>query len=127
VVQTFAEAQQRGDSSFEALVAASRERLGPLGETESFARVCLGLAEDFDRENGTKAASDPMSVGRMIEVYLKAIEGLRTSGSYVADIPFFAANAQGPRHFKRTLTPEVIAALASRPPPAKKKGFWPFG
>ncbi len=127
VIEAFKAARQRGASSFDALVAAARERLGPLGQTDAFARVCLALASDFDAENATKTVDDPMCMGRMIEVYLGAIEAVRTHGSYTVDLPFFTATPNGPCHFRRTLSADVIAELAGRDPKPKKKGFWPFG
>lgn len=131
VIETFKTARQRGASAYDALAAAARERLGPFGQTDAFARVCLALARDFDAENKTKTVDDPMCVGRMIEVYLKAIEAVRATGSYTVDMPFFTATPEGPRHFRRTLTAEIIAELAARDPSRdsgpKKKGFWPFG
>ncbi len=132
-----------GASPHDALVAAARSKLGGM-QGEAFARVCLALARDFDREHGTQTVLDPQCMARLINVYLLAIEGVRTSGKYVANMPFFTATPQGPVHFERTLTADVIAALAQgdpspvgaaaspRPqfqasPPAKKRRFWPFG
>jgi uncharacterized Zn finger protein (UPF0148 family) len=126
VIETFKTARQRGASPFDSLAAAARERLGPLGRTDAFARVCFALAHDFDVENRTKTVDDPMCMGRMIEVYLKAIEAVRTSGSYTVEIPFFTATPAGPRHFHRTLTAGLIGELAARHPAPKKK-LWPFG
>ncbi|MBI3200289.1 MAG: hypothetical protein HYZ29_02030 [Myxococcales bacterium] len=126
VIESFKAARQRGDSSYDALRAAARERLGPLGETDAFARVCLSLANDFDAKSGTKTADDPMCVGRLIEIYLKAIEALRTQGSYAIHLPFFAATPSGPLALQRTLSVEDVAELAAREP-VKKRGFWPFG
>lgn len=130
VIEAFQSAMKGGASAYDALQSAARARLGAMGQTEAFARVCLALARDFDDANGTSTVTDAMCMARMIEVYLRAIEGVRTSGSFTINLPFFTATPRGPVHFERTLTAEIIAALAERPPsapPKKKKGFWPFG
>lgn len=151
VIATFEAKLQAGASAFDALVAAAQERLGALGQTEAFARVCIALLRDFDAANNTQTAADPLCVGRMIEVYLTAIEEVRTTGAYEFNMPFFSATPEGPKHFARRLSAEVIAELAARDPNArpvrgsgpapiagpaepaaepagvKKKWYWPFG
>lgn len=145
VIATFEAKRQAGASSFDGLASAARERLGGLGETDAFARVCLALLQDFDAANDTNTVDDPMCAGRMIEVYLMAIEEVRTTGVYEVSMPFFAATPAGPKHLVRMLTAEVIAELAARDPaqlPARelpqsaepvaapaapKKWYWPFG
>lgn len=127
VIEAFKAARQRGDSSYDALRSAARERLGPLGETDAFARVCLALASDFDAQSGTKTADDPTCIGRLIEVYLKAIEALRVQGTYAVHLPFFVATPSGPRDLVRALTVADVAELAARAPTVRKRGFWPFG
>lgn len=143
VAAAFRGALDGGASPHDALVAAARSKLGGM-QGEAFARVCLALARDFDREHGTETVRDAQCMARLINVYLLAIEGVRTSGRYVANMPFFTATPQGPVHFERTLTAESIAALAqvepapvrtaasAQPqvpagPPVKKRRFWPFG
>lgn len=130
VIDTFKAARERGASPYDALVAASRERLGPLGQTDAFARVCLALGRDFDAENGTSVVDDPICMSRLVEVYLKAIEVVRAQGQFDVNLPFFTATREGPKHFTRTITADLVAELAARdpaPPPKKKRGFWPFG
>jgi hypothetical protein len=125
-IEAFQAARQAGASPYDALVSATRTRLGPLGETETFARVVLALGTDFDRENGTRIVDDPMCMGRLIETYLLAMEALRRAPAFDVNMPFFSATDEGPKHFVRTLTPADIATLAVRDPaaqPAKKKGF----
>jgi hypothetical protein len=129
VIDAFQAARERGAAPYEALVAAAQERLGPLGQTDAFARVCLALAADFDAENGTSVVDDPIGMSRMVEVYLRAIEAVRAEGRFEVSLPFFATTDTGPKHFSRTLTVADIAALAAREPPTpkpKKRGFWPF-
>jgi hypothetical protein len=132
VVAVFHDGIRRGQPAYEALIAAAREKLGPMGEGDTFARVCIALARDFDAEHGTDTVHDAMCMARMINVYLLAIASLRTTDSYTADMPFFTSTPKGPVHFQRALTAERIAELASRDPSAKvatpkKKRFWPFG
>lgn len=125
-VEAFQAARKSGATPFDALVSAARMRLGPLGETETFARVVLALGVDFDQENGTHVVDDAACMGRLIETYLKAMEALRQAPSFDVNMPFFSANGEGPCHFARRLTVSDITALASRDPvvPApKKKGF----
>jgi hypothetical protein len=133
VVAVFHDGIRRGQPAYEALIAAAREKLGPMGERDTFARVCIALARDFDAEHGTDTVHDAMCMARMINVYLLAIASLRTMDSYTADMPFFTSTPKGPVHFQRTLTAERIAELASRDPSTKaaatpkKKRFWPLG
>lgn len=125
-VEAFQAARQGGESPYDALVSAARMRLGPLGETETFARVVLALGVDFDRENGTRVVDDAACMGRLIETYLKAMEALRQAPAFDVNMPFFSANGEGPCHFARRLTVSDITALASRDPivpTPKKKGF----
>lgn len=131
--EAFKVARSHGTPPFPALVAAGRAHLGPLGETDAFARVVLGLGLDFDRQNGTSIVNDAMSMARLIETYMKAVEALRSAPTYDANMPFFSANAEGPVHFVRRFTAADIANLAAQDPDAapkkkeKNKGFWPFG
>jgi len=132
VIDSFKAARARGASPYDALVAAARESLGPLGQTDAFARVCLALGRDFDAEHGTSVVEDPIVMSRLMVEYLKAIEGVRTEGWYEVNLPFFAETRDGPKHYERTITAELIAELAARdptfsPPPKKKRRFWPFG
>lgn len=133
VIDAFKAARERGASPYDALVAAARERLGPLGQTDALARVCLALGRDFVAEHGTSVVEDPIAMSRLVEAYLKAIEVVRTEGRYDANLPFLVATSKGPKHYQRTLTADLIAELAARdpapppPPPKKKRGFWPFG
>lgn len=125
VIDTFNAAITRGKTPLEALQMAAEERLGPLGQTDAFARVVFALASELDEQNGTSVLTEPMGMARLVEVYLQAVAALRTAPSYDVNLPFFTANAEGPVHFHRTLTPEVIAQLVLREPPKKKKGwFW---
>ena len=80
--------------------------------------MVLALGTDFDAANGTRVVDDPMCMGRLIETYLKATEALSHAPSFAVNMPFFAANAQGPCHFTRRLTASEIAALAAREPVA---------
>ncbi len=141
VIAAFKEAFGRHESPFEALVAASRARLGPFGETDAFARVVFALSQDFDRAHGTRVSEDPVAVSRFIQAYVQAIHGIAENGSYEINLPFLTATAAGPLHFAKTMTAADVAALATRAPgrlpapapapaqaepPKKKRGFWPF-
>ncbi len=137
--EAFLAAHRDGASMVDALALAAGQHLGSLGQTETFARVCLALMRDFDAEHGTRASEDTQCVSRMIGNYLRAIEEIRTTGSFDLNLPFFAVTAQGPCHLRRTLTAKTIAELAAQqpeaaeqpkaaaPPKPKKRGFWPFG
>ena len=126
VMETFRLALERGATPFDALRAAARERLGPIGQTDAFALVVHALAADFDAENKTDVVHDATAMGRLIDVYLLAMAQLRVEPEYTVNMPFFQANTDGPVHFQRTLTAAVIADLATRDPVGKKKKGW-FG
>src|SRR5690606_1318974 len=100
VIEAFQSAMKGGASPYDALLSAARARLGAMGQTEAFARVCLALARDFDDANGTSTVTHAMCMARMIEVYLRAIEGVRTSGSFTVNLPFFTTTPRGPAHFE---------------------------
>jgi len=130
VIEAFKVSMSVSASPFEALVAASRQRLGPFGETDAFARVVFALARDFDAQHGTTIVRDPVPLARVIEGYVGAIEGIRHSGSWTMNLPYLSATGNGPVHFQRTLTARDVADLVAKDPAApqpRKKGWWPFG
>lgn len=127
VIEAFKAAAAAGLGPFEALVVASRERLGPMGETDTFARVVFALATDFDAQHGTTIVREPMALARIIEGYFKSIEGLRAGRTYELNLPFLTATSEGPVHLVRTLSAADVAALLAPRPAPKKKGWWPFG
>lgn len=129
-IQTFQALSAAGASPHEALVAAAREQLGPLGQTEALARVVLALARDFDAAHGTEVTRDATAMSRLIEGYAHAIEGIRARGNHVLELRFLAATSDGPVDFRRTLSASEVSALAARSPSAeapKKRKWWPFG
>lgn len=128
-IEAFQALGAAGASPYQALVAAAREQLGPLGQTDVLARVVLALARDFDAEHGTSVARDATAMSRLIEGYAHAIEGMRAQGSHVIELQFFAATSAGPVHFRRKLSASDVSALAARDPNAAppKKKWWPFG
>lgn len=145
VIEAFKGALAAKRTPFEALVVACRERLGPAGETDSFARVVFALGRAFDEENKTHIVEDPVAISRLIEGYFLTIQGLRESPTHTLNLPFLTATSSGPLHLMRTLSAADIAALlassmSSRPQaspragapseptePPKKKKWWPFG
>jgi hypothetical protein len=123
---------------YDALCAAARAELGPLGQTDGLARITLALAADFDGENGTSTRTDPMALSRIAEAYHLACGRLAEAHETTLNLPFLTATAAGPVHLQRTVTAATLAQLAARPPagpggrpPAastpKKRGWWPFG
>lgn len=128
-IEAFKAASSSGATPYQALVATAREQLGPLGETDTLARVVLAMANDFDVANGTSVAKDPMAMSRLIEGYARAIEGIRAAQKHTLELSFFAATKNGPVNFSRALTATEIEQLAAREPNAAppKKKWWPFG
>ncbi|MCC7535077.1 MAG: hypothetical protein IT379_02620 [Deltaproteobacteria bacterium] len=138
-----ADAIGRGVDAFEAVREASARHLGVAGQSEAVARVTIAIARDFERESGASIARDVSALCRITEAYLRAIDELRQSSSTEMNLPFLAATSEGPKHYRRTLDPAVIARLAMEEPPRaaaasppgapgtkekpKKKGWWPFG
>ncbi len=129
---------QAGRSPYEALRAASAAHLGTAGQTEAVARVTLALATDFEREAEIPVLRDPLVLGRIALAYLQVIEKLGTSPEEEMSLPFIAASASGPKHFRRRVTAAQLAELALRDPhataessttgaAAKKKKWWQFG
>ena len=130
-----------GQEPFEALRESSAAHLGIAGRADTVARIALALARDFEQEAKVSVVRDPLVLSRIANVYLLALDELRTSDSYDLNLPFLTANAQGPAHFQRKVTAKLLAELATRDPegdappskspvstlPAgKKKGWWPF-
>lgn len=139
--QALVAALNEGQAPFEALRASSAAHLGLAGRADTVARISLALARDFEREANVKVVRDPLVLSRIANVYLVALEELRTSDSYDLNLPFLTANETGPAHFQRKVTAKLLAELATRDPDgeavpskdqlstvpaAKKKGWWPF-
>jgi hypothetical protein len=133
-------ALKEGRPPFEAVRACSAAHLGIAGRADTIARIAIAIAEDFEREAGVSVMRDALVFSRIAQAYLLALDELRTSGSYELNLPFLTANQNGPAHLKRTLTAKLLTDLAARgsvapppqpagrplPPPAKKRGWWPF-
>lgn len=140
-VQALQAALSAGRPPYDALCAAARDELGPLGQTDGLARVTLALAADFDREHGTSVTTDPTALSRIAEEYHRACGRLAETERTELNLPFLQATPRGPVHLLRPVTAAAIATLAARspdgrarapdaapPPPApKKRGWWPFG
>lgn len=138
--QALVAALNAGHAPFEALRASSAAHLGIAGRAETVARISLALARDFEQEANVQVVRDPLVLSRIANVYLLALDELRTSESYDLNLPFLTANEQGPAHFQRKVTAKLLAELATRDPAgdapskgetpttpaAKKKGWWPF-
>jgi len=112
VIRGFKEARAEGATYFESLVAGARKGLGAMGETDTFARVVMAIASDFDQEHGTKITTDALALSKIVEAYLAALPALRADGQYQIDLPAL----DGKRDLQRWLTPEIVGQLASRAP-----------
>jgi hypothetical protein len=56
-----------------------------------------------------KIENAPTALPRLVVGYLDAIEQLRLRPEHQLELPFIAATAQGPVHFKTLLTPAKLA------------------
>jgi hypothetical protein len=95
-----------------AIREAAAEHLGVEGQSETMARVSLGMAREFEQQSGIRVEKDPMVLARLAEAYLRALGELRTEPATEINLPFLAANERGPHHFARTVTPAILAAYA---------------
>jgi hypothetical protein len=84
---------------------------------EPIARLTVALARDFERESGVKVV-DANALARIAEAYLKAIGELRAASETELNLPFLVADASGPHHLLRRVTPQLFAELARRDPEA---------
>jgi hypothetical protein len=84
---------------------------------EPLARLTIALARDFEREAGVTVA-DANALARIAEAYLKAVGELRTATETEVNLPFLVADATGPHHLMRRVTPRLLAELARRDPDA---------
>lgn len=150
VAAAFEDARRGRARAYKALVEVAHEKLGGM-QCDTFARVCLALAFEFDSAYGSDTHNDGKCMARLINTYLFTIESIRSSGDYEVNMPFFAVAPEGrlPVHLQRTLTADAIAELAQRPAvttseepsgtPAQephgdpvgsaptRRWFWPFG
>lgn len=111
---------QAGRPPYEALREASTH-LGAAGQTDTLARITVAIAVDFEGEDGTPLEQMGMMLARIAEGYLRALGELRSAPSYELNLPFLTADARGPRHLARTLSPEILRELAQRDPTVRSK------
>lgn len=146
------EMAKAGREPFESLCEAAARFLGAAGETQALARITFAIAIDFEADTGAQVRRDGIALNRIAEGYLRALSDLRSSPSVELNLPFLTADATGPKHLLRKLSPSILAELAQREPgarsqsaappkaqppkmetdaaarPAKKKrSWWPFG
>lgn len=128
-----------------AVVTARSEQLRDEVEAERAARLAESLLTGFDAQHKTKTLLDKQAVLRMGEAAVKAVVELRSMADTQLNLPFFAANAQGPLHLMHALTRAALVDLdklgvfqvqEAHPPaaeqpaadetPKPKRKWWPF-
>lgn len=139
---------EAGRDPFESLCEAAARFLGAAGETQALARITFAIATDFEADTGAKVCRDGIVLNRIAEGYLRVLSDLRSAPSVELNLPFLTADATGPKHLLRTLSPAILGELAQREPGArahraaqpptteteaaarparKKRSWWPFG
>jgi molecular chaperone DnaK len=93
---------------------------------EDFDRaICEKLIEEFKGEHGIDLRSDKMALQRIREASERAKQELSSAAETDINLPFIAADDEGPKHLTATLTrgdlEELVADLVARlVPPCKK-------
>lgn len=147
--QDVAETIAAGKEPARAIEEAALRHLGEVEHSYAIATVTMALADAFAREHDVRL--EGAAYARLASAYLNALVELRSCKSTELNLPFLAVTNSGPKHLGRTLTPEIIAHLASGavapvaapraeeqvvvapaygappPVPSKKKWYWPFG
>lgn len=62
------------------------------------------LMEDINRVVGTDLDTDQMVIQRVADIALKASADLKATGRAVVELPYIAATADGPKHYRREIT-----------------------
>lgn len=102
----------RGDSAVASPPSASAtdraltagEVLETRGESDAVCGLADWLMQDAERTVGAGLGADSTAVTRIADAAVKASPELRSTGRATIDLPFLAADAAGPRHYKREVT-----------------------
>ncbi len=79
-----------------------------LGGEDFDQRIMDWLIEDFQRETGIDLHEDRMALQRLKEAAERAKCELSSDEETAINLPFISADARGPRHLARTLTPPAV-------------------
>ena len=90
-----------GDGVFEVLATSGNNRLGGDDVVE---RIIRYLADEFKKEHGVDLTADKMALQRLKDAAEKAKIELSGIMSANINLPFIAADANGPKHLDITLT-----------------------
>jgi hypothetical protein len=78
-------------------------------DDDQIARIAQALARDFERDTGASILHDAAVMKRLTG----ALARLPPHGDVELNLPFLAANADGPVHYQKTFTQAQLAALAA--------------
>jgi molecular chaperone DnaK len=84
-----------------------------LGGEDFDSRVVDHLIEVFKEDTGVDLSEDSMALQRLKEAAERAKHELSSSESTDVNLPFIAADAEGPKHLNLTLTREKLEALVA--------------
>ncbi len=84
-----------------------------LGGEDFDQRIADHLIEHFEEETGIDLRGDNMALQRLKEAAERAKHELSSSPTTDVNLPFIAADAEGPRHLNLTMTREKLEALVA--------------
>ncbi len=74
------------------------------GRDEGICGLGDWLMEDASRALGADLSSDQMVITRLADAAEKASADLKTAGQALVELPYLAADASGPKHYRREMT-----------------------